>query len=187
MKQNLITEQKVFDEVKKAIVETLRVDEKDIKPESSLIKDLGAESLDFLDINYRLEQKFGIKMARHFILEHVEETFGEGSAIDEDGQLTDKGVALLQVRFGDEGSQFTKGMDMDLLPTLITVQLMTRGVMDILDSLPDTCPHCGNAAWKTGDGEKISCGSCGELAPFTNGDDLIKQWLAAVQEEKKIF
>ena len=79
MKQNLITEQRVFDEVKKAIVETLRVDENQIKPESSLIKDIGAESLDFLDINYRLEQIFGIKMARHFILEHVEEIFGEGS------------------------------------------------------------------------------------------------------------
>ncbi len=91
MKQNLITEETVFAELKKAIVETLRVDENAIKPESSLIKDLGAESLDFLDINYRLEQTFGIKMARHFILEHIEEMFGEGSAIDENGQLTDKG------------------------------------------------------------------------------------------------
>jgi len=68
MKQDLITEQKVFDEVKKAIVETLRVDESQIKPESSLIKDIGAESLDFLDINYRLEQTFGIKMAPHLFL-----------------------------------------------------------------------------------------------------------------------
>jgi len=187
MKQNLITEQKVFDEVKKAIVVTLRVDEKEIKPESSLIRDLGAESLDFLDINYRLEQTFGIKMARHFILEHVEETFGEGSAIDENGQLTDKGVALLQLRFGGEGSDFTRGMDMDLLPALITVQLLTRGVMDILDSLPDTCPQCGKRAWKTEDGAKITCGSCGESAPFTNGDDLIRQWLTAVQEKKQLF
>jgi len=187
MRQNFITEQKVFDEVKKAIVETLRVDENEIKPESSLIKDLGAESLDFLDINYRLEQKFGIKMARHFILEHVEEIFGEGSAIDENGQLTDKGVALLQMRFGDEHAEFTRGMDMDMLPTLITVHVLTKGVMDILESLPDTCPNCGNTAWKTEDGAKLTCGSCGEPAPFANGDDLIKQWLASVQEEKKIF
>jgi acyl carrier protein len=187
MEQNLIAEQKVFDEVKKAIVETLRVDENQIKPESSLIKDIGAESLDFLDINYRLEQTFGIKMARHFILEHVEEIFGEGAAIDESGQLTDKGVALLKLRFGDENAEFTEGMDMDLLPTLITVQLITRGVMDILDTLPDSCPNCGNSTWKTEDGAKITCGSCGEFAPFTNGDDLIKQWLTATQEEKKIF
>ena len=34
-----------------------------------LMADLGAESLDFLDLNYRLEQTFGIRMARHFVLE----------------------------------------------------------------------------------------------------------------------
>ena len=77
MKQDLITEEKVLDELKKAVEETLSVDEASIKPGSSLINDLGAESLDFLDINYRLEQTFGIKMARHFILEHIEEMFGE--------------------------------------------------------------------------------------------------------------
>ncbi|MDP7555344.1 MAG: phosphopantetheine-binding protein, partial [Nitrospinota bacterium] len=76
MKQNFISEQMVIDEMKKAIVETLSAKEETIKPESSLINDIGAESLDFLDINYRLEQGFGIKMARHFILEHIEEMFG---------------------------------------------------------------------------------------------------------------
>ena len=50
MKQNLITEEQVFEELKKAIVETLRVDVDSIQRESSLIEDLGAESLDFLDI-----------------------------------------------------------------------------------------------------------------------------------------
>ena len=84
MSQNLVTEEKVYEELKKAIVETLRVEEGSVTPESSLINDLGAESLDFLDINYRLEQSFGIKMARHFVLEHIEELFGEGSAIDEE-------------------------------------------------------------------------------------------------------
>ncbi len=187
MKQNFVTEQKVFDELKKAIVETLRVDENSIKPENSLIKDLGAESLDFLDINYRLEQTFGIKMARHFVLEHIEEMFGEGSAIDENGQLTDKAIELLKIRFGDDMPNLTSGMDMDEVPTLITAQSIAKGIMDILDSLPEKCSGCGNSAWKSDDRGRIKCGSCGEYATFTNGDDLTKEWLAKVQEEKKIF
>ncbi len=65
-----------------------------IKPQSSLIKDLGAESLDFLDINYRLEQTFGIKMARRSVLDHMEELFGEETAIDSDGKLTDKAAKV---------------------------------------------------------------------------------------------
>lgn len=187
MKQTLITEQRVFDELKKAVVETLRSDEAAIKPESSLIKDLGAESLDFLDINYRLEQTFGIKMARHFILEHIEEMYGEGSAIDEDGKLTEKAITLLKMRYGDVYGDLSGGMDMDTVPTLITAGSMTQGVLDLLDTLPEKCTKCGNAAWKTEDGVRITCGSCNAAATFTNGDDLIKEWLTAVQLEKKIF
>lgn len=187
MSQNLITEEKVFEELKKAIVETLRVDESSITRESSLINDLGAESLDFLDINYRLEQAFGMKMARHFVLEHIEEMFGEGTAIDEDGRLTDKAIELLKIRFGNNMPSLQSGMDMDEIPAMVTVQSMVQGVMDILGSLPDKCVHCGNSAWQSDDGTKTKCGSCGESATFTNGDDLIKAWLTKVQEEKNIF
>lgn len=187
MGQNLITEEKVFEEMKKAIAETLRVEEGEIKPETSLIKDLGAESLDFLDINYRLEQAFGMKMARHFVLEHIEEMFGEGTAIDENGQLTDKAVQLLKIRFGDSAPELTHGMDMDDVPTLVTAQSMVRGVMDILDSLPEKCSKCGNPAWKSEDSVRIKCSSCGEAATFSNGDDLIKDWLKNVQSEKNLF
>ena len=188
MKQTLITEETVLNEVEKGIAETLNIDKGSINPEHSLMKDLGAESLDFLDITYRLEQTFGIKMARHFVLEHVETMFGEGSAIDENGQLTDKAVELLKIRTGEDlPEEIRAGMDMDEVPALVTVQTMARGVMDILDSLPKTCTACGSAAWRTEDGIHISCGSCGAHATFDNGDDLTKAWLTKVQEEKKLF
>jgi uncharacterized protein (DUF983 family) len=70
---------------------------------------------------------------------------------------------------------------------MVTVQSMAQGVMDILNSLPEKCPSCGNAAWKSGDGAKATCSSCGESATYANGDDLIKAWLTRVQEEKNIF
>lgn len=187
MKQTFITEQRVFEELKKAVVETLRSDEAAIRPESSFINDLGAESLDFLDINYRLEQTFGLKMARHFILEHIEEMFGEGSAIDEDGKLTEKAITLLKLRYGNVYGDLSEGMDMDTVPTLITAGSMTQGVLDLLDTLPEKCTQCGNSAWKSEDGLRIKCGSCNAFATFTNGDDLIKNWLTEIQQEKKIF
>ena len=60
MKQNLITEEQIFNELKKAIVETLRVDEESIKPESSLINDLGADSLDTVELIMEFEKEFNI-------------------------------------------------------------------------------------------------------------------------------
>lgn len=187
MSQNIITEEKVMEELKKAIVETLRVDQAQIKPETSLINDLGAESLDFLDINYRLEQAFGMKMARHFVLEHIEEIYGEGSAIDENGQLTDKAVETLKIRFGDNVPDLKSGMDMDEVPAMVTVESIAKGVIDILDSLPANCSKCTKGEWQTDDGSHLKCGSCGEPAEYANGDDLIKKWLDKVQEEKNIF
>ena len=187
MKQNIVTAQRVFDELKKAIVQTLGIDEDLIKPESSLVKDLGVESLDFLDINYRLEQTFRLKMARHFILEHMEEMFGEGSAIDEDARLTEKAIEVLKVRYWSNPGDLEPGMDMDELPTLITMDSMVQGVMEILNTLPEKCPHCGQSAWTSDDGARISCGDCNQDATFTNGDDLIKEWLNKIQEEKQIF
>ncbi|MHB8883161.1 MAG: acyl carrier protein [Thermodesulfovibrionales bacterium] len=186
MAQNIVTEEKVIEEVKKAVAETLSSDAAAIQPDNSMIRDLGAESLDFLDINYRLEQAFGIKMARHFILEHIEEMFGEGTAIDENGQLTEKAVRFLQARYGDSFPGFKQNMDMDEVPSLFTIRTMAGGVLDILDTLPEKCTQCGNAAWKSDNGVKIICGSCGEQAVFTNGDDLIKQWLTKIQDDKKI-
>ena len=187
MKQNLITEAQVFEELKKAIVETLRVDAESIHRESSLVEDLGAESLDFLDINYRLEQAFGIKMARHFVLEHIEEMFGEGTAIDDEGQLTEKAVEVLKIRFGEDTPGLKPGMDMDEVSAMVTVQSIITGVMDMLDSLPEKCESCGNSAWTTIDRARIQCGSCGEDATFTNGDDLTIEWLKKIQTEKNIF
>ena len=187
MKQDIVAEQRVFDELKKAIVQTLGIDEELIQSESSLVKDLGVESLDFLDINYRLEQTFRLKMARHFILEHIEEMFGEGSAIDEDAQLTEKAIEVLKVRYWSSPDDLKPGMDMDELPALITMDSMVKGVMEIINTLPEQCPHCGESSWTSDDGARIRCGACNQDATFTNGDDLIREWLKKVQEEKQIF
>ncbi|MHC1725148.1 MAG: phosphopantetheine-binding protein [Syntrophobacteraceae bacterium] len=187
MKQNLISENKVLEEVTKAIAEGIDINPASVKPESSLIRDLGAESLDFLDINYRLEQTFGIKMARHTILEHMEEMFGEESAIDADGKLTAKAAEVLNLRYNGSGYQITAGMDMDELPGMVTVQSIVDGVMSLLDTMPEKCSECGNQGWKLEDETRIVCGSCNEQAAFINGDDLVDSWLQEVQEEKKVF
>lgn len=187
MSQDIITQERVIEEVKKAVAETLNSDASKIEADNSLIRDLGAESLDFLDINYRLEQAFGIKIARHFITEHIEDMFGEGAAIDEDGKLTPKALELLKSRFAEHGVELSADMEMDDVPALITIRSMASGIMDILNSLPEKCAKCGAASWKSGDGSHVLCGSCSEPGSFTNGDDLMKDWLKKMQDEKKIF
>jgi acyl carrier protein len=188
MKQTLVSEERVIEEVKKSIGESLRINSASIATESSLVDDLGAESLDFLDINYRVEQIFGIKLARQLVLEHVEEIFGEGAAVDDGGRLTERGAQLLKIRWGDSAAASIRpGMELHQVTTVITVRAMANGILDILDTLPEKCVACSSSSWKSEDGARIRCGKCGKDATFTNGDDLLKAWLRKVQDDQKIF
>jgi predicted RNA-binding Zn-ribbon protein involved in translation (DUF1610 family) len=64
---------------------------------------------------------------------------------------------------------------------------MAKAINDILDTLPEKCPACDVAGWKTEDGTHVLCGSCGEHAVYKNGDDLVVDWLTRVQQEESIF
>ena len=186
MNQELVSSDRILEETKKSVAQTLGVDESSIEATNSLIEDLEAQSLDFLDVNFRLEQAFGIKMARHFVLEHVEELFGEGTAIDENSEITEKAVGLLKLRMGGD-YPVEAGMSIDDLPSLVSVQTFADAVADILDSLPDQCTSCGAKAWKADDGTHVTCGQCGVTAEFKSGDELIGEWLQATNDAEHLF
>jgi acyl carrier protein len=52
----------IFQGVQEVLVDALGVDNEEVTIQATLIGDLGAESIDFLDIVFRLEKAFGIKM-----------------------------------------------------------------------------------------------------------------------------
>jgi len=83
-------------EVSATLVEALNVDEEDIKPTATLRGDLGAESIDFLDIVFRLEREFGIKIPRGELF--PESIFQGDPDFVQDGRVTDKGIAELKAR-----------------------------------------------------------------------------------------
>ena len=60
----MASEDEIFDKVREALVEALGVDDDEVTPEATLQGDLDAESIDFLDIVFRLEKSFDIKIER---------------------------------------------------------------------------------------------------------------------------
>lgn len=60
----MATSQEVFEKVQETLVDALGVDDDEVTPEATLIGDLGAESIDFLDIVFRLEKNFDVKIPR---------------------------------------------------------------------------------------------------------------------------
>src|SRR3954452_10957671 len=90
------TQEEIYSKVSATLVEALNVDEDEIKPDSTLQGDLGAESIDFLDIVFRLEREFGIKIPRGELF--PESIFQGDPEFVADGRVTEKGLAELRAR-----------------------------------------------------------------------------------------
>ena len=111
--------------VANVIVQSLGVDETDVMPSATLIVDLGAESIDFLDIVFRLEREFGIKIPRGELF--PESIFQGDPEFVQNGKVTAKGLAELRQRmpFADI-SDFEKNPDLAGISDLFTVEMITR-------------------------------------------------------------
>ncbi|MEX0937439.1 MAG: acyl carrier protein [Pirellulales bacterium] len=116
----------VFSKVQEALVEALGVDEDEVTPEATLVGDLGAESIDFLDIVFRLEKAFNIKIPRD---ELFPEDILTNTEYVKDGKVTEAGVAKLKERmpFADLSS-FEENPAVQDFGQLLTVQDMCRYV-----------------------------------------------------------
>ncbi|MCY2973870.1 MAG: acyl carrier protein [Planctomycetota bacterium] len=88
-------DEEVFSKVQSALVDALGVDDDEVTPEATMVGDLGAESIDFLDIVFKLEKAFSIKIPR-------EELFPEDILTNanyiKDGKVAEAGLVELKKR-----------------------------------------------------------------------------------------
>jgi acyl carrier protein len=89
------SEEEIFEKVREALVDALGVDEDEVTPEATLQGDLDAESIDFLDIVFRLEKAFDIKIERG---ELFPEDILTNSEYVQDGKVNAAGIAKLRER-----------------------------------------------------------------------------------------
>jgi acyl carrier protein len=129
----MLTQQEIYQRVAQALAESLNVDECEIAPRARLQSDLGAESIDFLDIVFRLEREFGIKIDR---AELFPESIFQGKAeFVQDGKVTAAGLEELRQRlpFAD-CTAFEKDPEIRRVGDLFTVGLLTRFVQTKLSA-----------------------------------------------------
>jgi acyl carrier protein len=124
------TNDEIFEKVQATLVDALGVDENDVTPHATLQGDLGAESIDFLDIVFRLERNFGIKIPRG-------ELFPENLTADPewvaDGKLTTKGLSELKTRlpFADL-AKLESNPSVEKIGDLYTVEMLVHYVQSKL-------------------------------------------------------
>jgi acyl carrier protein len=118
------TKEEIYDKVQNALVDALGVDQDEVAEDATLVGDLGAESIDFLDIVFRLEKAFGIEIPRS---ELFPEDILTSSDFVKDGKVTDIGLAELRKRmpFVDL-SRFEENPEVQEFVNLLTVADMCR-------------------------------------------------------------
>ena len=121
----------VFEKVKEVLMEALSVDDDEVTPDATLVGNLGAESIDFLDIVFQLEKAFSIEIPR---AELFPEDILTNAEYVEDGRVTNTGVAELKKRmpFADL-TKFEANPLVQEFGNLLTVNDMCRYVASKLD------------------------------------------------------
>jgi len=119
------THDEIYQKVQATLVDALGVDEEDVTKDSTLQGDLGAESIDFLDIVFRLEKQFGVKIPREELF--PESIFQGDPHFVTAGKVNEAGLAELQARmpFADL-SDFRKDPRLERMEDLFTVELIVN-------------------------------------------------------------
>src|SRR5262245_56684470 len=121
----MLTADEIQARVAGVMVDCLNVDEEEVTPTASLQKDLGAESIDFLDVLFRLEREFGIRIPRGELF--PDSIFQGDPEFVQDGRITEKGLAELRSRMPHPDlSGLERDPRLAAVPDLFTVGLVNR-------------------------------------------------------------
>ena len=126
----------VFPKVAATVADALGCDEDDVKRDSSLNNDLGAESIDFLDLVFRLERAFKIKIPRGKIVEDSRGALSEAE-FEQKGLVTDRGVAQLRAFLSEvPADRFRTPLKVAEIPRLFTAETFCKLVIRAQRSAP---------------------------------------------------
>jgi len=121
-----MTHDEIYDKVRGVLVDALGVDEEEITPTAVIKDDLGAESIDFLDIMFRLEKAFGIKIPKG---ELMPENVASDPNYVQNNTLTATGIAMLKDKMPhSDFGEFEKNPTVDNMSKLFTVDAIVNYV-----------------------------------------------------------
>lgn len=105
------------------IAAALGLEPDEVSPESSLVNDLGAESLDLLDMLFRIDKKVGVKIAMADITSHLQGTLTNEEFVTADGYVSQQGLAQLKQALPQiDPAELDGKLESSSIFTLFTVQ-----------------------------------------------------------------
>jgi acyl carrier protein len=122
--------------VHEIIADILGLEADEIAGSPSLIDDYGAESIDFLDVSFKLNKRFGIRLFRGDFLRAAQDQFGDETLLIDDGALTQAAVELIEARMPETASNplLVAGAPRNILARLYCADTWVRAVNELLEA-----------------------------------------------------
>ncbi|PWY56867.1 acyl carrier protein [Legionella qingyii] len=119
----------VYPKVREIVADVLVIDAEDVSLNSRLIADLGAESIDFLDLVFQLEKEFKIKIPRGQLEKNARGDLAEDE-FEKGGVITEQGLQVLQNYLSEvPADQFKPNMKVNEIPLLFTIETFCKLVV----------------------------------------------------------
>lgn len=126
----MINLERVYPKVREIVADVLVIDEDDISLSSRLIGDLGAESIDFLDLVFQLEKEFSVKIPRGQLEKNARGALSEHE-FEKNGVLTEQGLVSLKKYLSEvPEEQFKLNMKVNEIPMLFTVETFCKLIIE---------------------------------------------------------
>lgn len=173
----MLSESGIYDKFREIVAASLRVERDRVTWDAHLDTDLGAESLDLIEIAMEAESAFNIWISEKNILDIAAETFGEG-VLQRDGVLTDAGKRLLRRRLPEADAELFEGevTVKDLQRYFLRVGTWVQMIANLVSASPRECAKCGGVL-VAATGLRMKCVECGEEVALPSGEELNMKWV----------
>lgn len=119
----------VYPKIRTIVADVLMIEEDEVNINSQLINQLDAESIDFLDLVFQLEQEFNIKIPRGQLEKEARGSLSQ-EEFETKGVISEKGMESLKAYFSETPEDcFKKGLKVSEIPTLFTVETFCKLVV----------------------------------------------------------
>lgn len=175
------TRNEILNKFSEIVSKSLHIDAATVTP-ATYLNDLGAESLDLIEITMETEEAFNLWMSEKSILQTANDILGP-NVLEKDGFLTEAGKTLLMDRMPEIDPASLQGQVAveDITKQFLRVDAWVRMIEIFLSSTPRSCPQC--------EGElgpaiayKMKCSQCGAETPLPSGEELNRRWVTEFRD-----
>ncbi|MGW9437007.1 acyl carrier protein [Streptomyces sp. NPDC055607] len=146
-----------------------------LSSETSLVGDLGADSLDLVELRCEIEDRLGMVMPQQSVLDHLVEIAGDSDAAYQGpGRMTELAARVLRLsafRYTEE--QAAAGMAPYEVARRSTIANWAHFVHSAFDHLPASCPGCAGSVAALSPAHRAQCAGCGAPLTPVPGDEVL--------------